>query len=59
MIVVEGLYKCVIAIERYRYYRYRMRGVLQAQQGILLRINHSFSNITDIEKVSKGDERGS
>jgi hypothetical protein len=36
-----------------------MRGVLQAQQGILLRINHSFSNITDIEKVSKGDERGS
>ena len=37
----------------------KMRGVLQAQQGILLRINHSFSNITDIEKVSKGDERGS
>ena len=37
----------------------KIRGVLQAQQGILLRINHSFSNITDIEKVSKGDERGS
>ena len=37
----------------------KMRGVVYAKQGILLRINHSFSNITDKEKVSKGDERGS
>ena len=36
----------------------KMRGILKAKQGILLRINHSFSNITNIEvSVSKGDER--
>ena len=29
----------------------KMRGILKAKQGILLRINHSFSNITNIRGV--------
>ena len=33
----------------------KMRGILKAKQGILLRINHSITNIE--VSVSKGDER--